>query len=223
MATYSNQGPSLLPQGASPPLSEEIKELPRQYLDVLTKPGVATFADRMGKANWRIVWVQLLGWGVISTILGFLAQLIFTSVGYRFYGYLSPEVIQDLSARSASYGGIISVPLGFFIWMGLVYLLAKAFNGQGTFLNQSYSSLLFQVPLGILGSILGMVPYLGLVSLAVFIYGIVLQVFALMAVHRLSGSKATVVVFLPAMVITLLVVVLVVTFISVLAGVLLSH
>ena len=63
MASYPHQCPSILPQGASRPLSEEIKELPRQYLEVLTKPGVATFAAQMGKANWRIVWVQLLGWG----------------------------------------------------------------------------------------------------------------------------------------------------------------
>jgi hypothetical protein len=218
MATY--QGPSLVPQGAPRPLREQIKELPGQYIDVLTRPGVATFAAQMGKATWRMVWVQLLGWGVISTILGLLAGAIFTSIGFHFYGSLSPEAMQELSARSASYGGIISIPLGFFLWMGLVYLLAKAFNGQGTFLTQSYATLLFQVPLGILGSILGLIPYLGLLGLAVFIYGIVLQVFALMATHRLSRSKATAVVFLPAVMITLLAIGLVATFVSVLAGVL---
>ena len=223
MTTYPQQGPSVLPQGAPRPLSEEIKELPRQYMNVLTKPGVAPFTTEMGKASWRMVWVQLLGWGAISTILGFVAQAILASISYRFGGSLSPEVIQALSASSASYGGIIGVPLGFFIWMGLVFLLAKAFNGQGTFLTQSYTSLLFQVPLGILSGILSLVPYFGLISTAVFIYGIVLQVFALMAVHRLSGGKATAVVFLPAVIITLLVIVLVVTFISVLVGVFLTR
>ncbi len=104
--------------------------------------------------------------------------------------------------------------------MGLVYLLARAFNGQGTFLTQSYTPLLFQVPLGILSGILGLVPFFGLLGFAVFIYGIVLQVYALMAVHRLSGGKATAVVFLPAAMILLLAVVFVVTFISVLVGLL---
>jgi hypothetical protein len=223
MATYSNQGPSILPQGSVRPLSEEIKEFPRQYLNVLTKPGVATFAAETGKANWRIVWVQLIGWGIISTILGFVAQAIFTSISYRFAGYLSPAAIQELSAKSASYGGIISIPLGFFIWMGLIYLLSKAFNGQGTFLTQSYTSLLFQAPLGVLSALLGLVPFFGLVNTAAFIYGIVLQVFALMAVHHLSGGKATLVVFLPAMIITLLIIIFVVTFISVLVGVFFTH
>ena len=221
MATY--QGPSILPQGAPRPLNEEIKELPGQFLEVLTKPGVATFAVQMGKASWRMVWVQLLGWGIISTILGFVAQAIFASISYRFAGSLSPEAIQALSASNASYGGIIGVPLGFFLWMGLVYLLAKAFHGQGTFLTQSYASLLFQAPLGVLSGILGLVPYVGLISTAVFIYGIVLQVFALMAVHRLSGGKATAVFVLPAVLITLLMVVLVVTFIGVLVGVFLTR
>jgi hypothetical protein len=221
MAIY--QGPSVLPQGAPRPLSEEIKELPRQYIKVLTEPGVATFAAEMGRASWRMVWVQLLGWGVISTILGWVAQAIFASISYRFAGSLSPQVMQQISANSASYGGIIGVPLGFFIWMGLVYLLAKAFNGQGTFLTQSYTSLLFQAPLGVLSGILGLVPYFGLLSFAVFIYGIVLQVFALMAVHRLSGGKATAVVFLPAAIITLMVIVFALVFASVLIGVFLTR
>jgi hypothetical protein len=221
MAIY--QGPSVLPQGAPRPLSEEIKELPRQYINVLTEPGVATFAAEMGRASWRMVWVQLLGWGVISTILGWVAQAIFASISYRFAGSLSPQVMQQISANSASYGGIIGVPLGFFIWMGLVYLLAKAFNGQGTFLTQSYTSLLFQAPLGVLSGILGLVPYFGLLSFAVFIYGIVLQVFALMAVHRLSGGKATAVVFLPAAIITLMVIVFALVFASVLIGVFLTR
>jgi hypothetical protein len=221
MAIY--QGPSVLPQGAPRPLSEEIKELPRQYINVLTEPGVATFAAEMGRASWRMVWVQLLGWGVISTILGCVAQAIFASISYRFAGSLSPQVMQQISANSASYGGIIGVPLGFFIWMGLVYLLAKAFNGQGTFLTQSYTSLLFQAPLGVLSGILGLVPYFGLLSFAVFIYGVVLQVFALMAVHRLSGGKATAVVFLPAAIITLLVIVFALVFASVLIGVFLTR
>ncbi len=223
MATYSNQGPSILPQGAPRSLSEEIKELPRQYLDVLTKPGVATFAAEIGKASWRMVWIQLLGWGVISMILGWIAHAIFAGISYRFAGSLSPEVMQQLSASSNSYGGIIGVPLGFFIWMGLVYLLSKAFHGQGTFLAQSYTSLLFQAPLGVISGILGLVPYFGLISFAVFIYGIVLQVFAIMAVHRLSGGKATAVIFLPAAIITLLVIVLVIAFLSVLVGVFLTR
>lgn len=221
MATY--QGPSILPQGAPRPLSEEIKELPRQYIKVLTQPGVATFAGEIGKASWRMVWVQLLGWGVISTILGWVAQAIFTSLSYRFAGYFSPEAIQQLSANSSAYGGIIGVPLEFFIWMGLVYLLSKAFNGQGTFLTQSYTSLLFQAPLGVLSGILGLIPYFGLISFAVFIYGIVLQVFAIMAVHRLSGGKATAVVFLPAAIIILLVIVFALVFASVLVGVFLTR
>jgi hypothetical protein len=77
--------------------------------------------------------------------------------------------------------------------------------------------------LGVLSGILGLVPYFGLISFAVFIYGIVLQVFALMAVHRLSGGKATAVVFLPAAIITLLVIVLALVFASVLIGVFLAR
>ncbi len=225
MATsYPNQRPGAGPVFQAPrPLSEEIGELPRQYLDVLTRPDVATFVAQMGKASWRMVWVQLLGWGVISTLLGLLAQAIYTAMSYHFASSFSPETVQHLSATGASYGGIIGVPLGFFIWMGMLYLLSKAFNGEGNFLTQSYTTLLFQAPLGVISAVLGLVPYFGLLSFAVFIYGIVLQVFALMAVHRLSGGKATLIVFLPTIIITLLVIILVVTFLSVLVGVFLTR
>ena len=45
-------------------------------MQVLTKPGAATFAAELDKAEWRSVWVQLLGWGFITAIVGFIAWLI---------------------------------------------------------------------------------------------------------------------------------------------------
>src|SRR5690348_14006544 len=49
------------PQAIPLPLREAIKQLPRQYWKVLTRPGAATFAEEMGKAEWGIIWAQLLG------------------------------------------------------------------------------------------------------------------------------------------------------------------
>ncbi|HEU5369713.1 MAG TPA: hypothetical protein VFU69_14670, partial [Ktedonobacterales bacterium] len=57
-------GPQMLPPGFSAPyagpyvsapprsLWEAIKQLPKQYWRILTKPGAATFAEEMGKARW---------------------------------------------------------------------------------------------------------------------------------------------------------------------------
>src|SRR5205807_8708022 len=97
--------------------------------------------------------------------------------------------------------------IGFFIGTGILYLIAKAFRGQGTFLAQGYANLLFNIPLGIVGGLAALVPILGtIVGLGIGIYGIVLNIFSIMAVHRLSGGKATAVVLLPVAIVFVLVI-----------------
>src|SRR5262245_56839037 len=44
-------------QTAPLPLGEATRQLPNQYITVLTKPSAATFAEEQGKAGWDIVWV----------------------------------------------------------------------------------------------------------------------------------------------------------------------
>jgi hypothetical protein len=225
MATYPQQGP--LPytrhQIAPRPVREIIRDLPSQYMRVLTRPGVTTFAAELGKAEWRSIWIQLLGWGFITAIVGLIAWLIspITVNVLSILPGMGPQALQALVPQSFYSGQLVSVPLGFFIGMGVLYLMARAFHGQGTFLEQSYASVLFQAPLGVLSSILAVIPYLGWLSLPIFIYGVVLQIFALMAAHHLSGGKASAVFFLPAVVIVLFIIVFAIVFASALIGALL--
>ncbi len=198
------------PPAAPLPLGEAIRQLPQQYIRVLTKPSAATFAEEMGKAAWNIVWVQLLGLGVIFGVLVFLIfQLVLPGVLNNLSSSNSPAAAMVAGIEGAAvffaFIEIIAIPLGFFIIAGIYYLISKAFGGQGTFLAQSYSSTLFYVPLTIISSVIGLIPFLGsLAGIAVFIYEIVLGVYMTMAVHRLSGGKATVVVLLPLIVLLVL-------------------
>jgi Yip1 domain len=198
------------PPAAPLPLGEAIRQLPQQYIKVLTKPSAATFAEEQGKAAWNIVWVQLLALSIIGGVSLFLIfQLVLP-------GALSSMINSNSSAAGAiaiiegaavviAFIWIILLPLGFFLTAGIYYLIAKAFGGQGTFLAQSYSTTLFYVPMSIVGSVTGVIPFLGsLAGTAVFIYNIVLGVYMMMAVHRLSGGKATVVVLLPIIVLLVL-------------------
>ncbi len=74
---YQQPGYGYVPPPVAPlPLGEAIRQLPQQYIKILTKPSAATFAEEMGKAAWNIVWVQLLGLAVITAVLGYLASLI---------------------------------------------------------------------------------------------------------------------------------------------------
>jgi hypothetical protein len=212
------------PQTAPLPLGEAIRQLPNQYIKVLTRPSAATFAEERGKAAWNIVWVQLIIYAIAAAVLGYLALLIspnqFSTAGSS---TLNPGMIQAISL-SAGFGLILLVPIGFFISVGIYYLIAKAFGGQGTFLVQSYTTLLYGVPIGILSSVLRLIPILGaLAAFALGIYGIVLQVFAIMAVHRLSGGKATAVVLIPVAVVLVLACVLVIIIIAAVASQVPTH
>ncbi len=120
-------------------------------------------------------------------------------------GGFNPGVYQALIVSGSTFS-FIAVPVSFFILVGIQYLIAKAFQGEGRFLTQSYTTLLYQVPIYAASYVLGLIPILGgIAGFALYIYSIVLNVFSIMAVHRLSGGKATAVVLIPIAVLLLLV------------------
>lgn len=177
----------------------------------------------MGKASWDIVWVQLIGLAIISAILSYLATLISPTYNSTSSSSINPAAFRSLIA-GLSFGSIIIVPLFFFISMGIFYGLARAFGGQGRFVTQSYAYLLFGVLIGIVSSIVNLIPYLGVViAFAISIYAIVLNIFSIMAVHRLSGGKATAVVLIPLGVALLLACALVVLFVTLIVAMLQHH
>src|SRR5260221_9803277 len=68
--------------GYSPPqqpprsLSQAIQALPNQYIKILTKPSVQSFFEEMGKADWAIIWVQLIAIAIAGTIFGLIRGAI---------------------------------------------------------------------------------------------------------------------------------------------------
>jgi hypothetical protein len=210
-----------IPTATPLPLGEAIQQLPMQYLKVLSKPSADTFEEEMGKADWGIVWIQLMGYAVIASVLGYLSTLTnggaLTSTTTGSGGAISPAVVQAITAGT-SFGSIIVVPISFFIGVGLVYLFAKLFGGQGKFLTQCYTTLLYTVPLGIITSVIALIPVIGGFGSILNLYGIVLNIFSVMAVHRLTGGKATAAVLLPVAILLLLFCVLIAVLISIFAA-----
>ncbi len=202
------------------PLGEAIRQLPRQYIRVLTKPSAAVFAEEQGKAAWNIVWVQLLALGVITTIFGVLLVNVLLSVLLN-NPNISVSTVNSFRGifSSSFFGSIITVPLGFFIGTGIYHLIAKAFGGTGVYLRYAYSYLLYYTPIAIVSLLVGLVPFIGgLASFALSIYAIVLQVFMTMGVHRLSGGKATFAVLLLPIIAIVLSIILVFVFIAIIAS-----
>jgi len=209
--SYGQAGPGFPPPTGSPlPLGEAVRQLPAQWIRVLTHPGAAALAEESGKASWDITWIQLIITAVITAIFSLLVSLEgFSTMTLPTSGSSGSNAAIVQAARSItagfSFASIILVPLFFFIGMGIYYGLAKAFGGQGRFMTQCYTFLLFGVPLGIVASVLSLIPIAGsFIGIAIGIYEIVLDVFAIMAVHRLSGGKATAAVLIPIGVLFLL-------------------
>ncbi len=177
-----------------------IRILPRQYLRVLSEPSVATFAQELGNAGWGTVYVQLLGWIIVFALLGLLVVLI-ASLVLGIIGNLNFTVL------ATTFGLIISlalfIPTLLLIGIALTHLIARAFGGHGTFLVQLYASLLFQIPLSAIASLLMLIPTAGILlgilfGFGAFIYGMVLQIYAVIAVHRVDARAAVAAVFVPA-------------------------
>ncbi len=213
----------LIMQSQTPPpgrqgphtLEEVLRALPRQYIKVLSGPSIATFSEEKGRATWSLVGVQILGWMTFLGICGLLIILIKALV-------LGLTGSLDLTGLGSTFG--LTLLLALFIPMlllvdtVLVYLLARSFGGRGTLAVQSYTCLLFQIPLSTIGSLLTFIPTVGILlgivfGFGAFIYGMLLQIFAVIAVHRLDARTAIVTVFIPALV-TLTLTWLLIAFIS---------
>ncbi|HEX7733899.1 MAG TPA: YIP1 family protein [Ktedonobacteraceae bacterium] len=218
-----------IPPVAPQPLGEAVRDLPRQYKKILFKPGVRSFLEEQGRAEWGIIWIQLLFLTLIQALtdIPYLfnasnASSTFTTAGFP-PNFL---LLENLT-------GVILGPALFFAGVGIQYLVARMFKGHGSFKQQAYNQLLYSVPLGIVASLAGglfigltsgsplMTVYLNptssattpgtvfnggeliallifyLVILGVGIYEIVLNVFSIMAAHRMTGGKASAVVLIP--------------------------
>ncbi len=213
------------------PLGQAIRELPGQYLKILKKPSARSFAEEQGKADWDIIWMQLL----FVAVLGIISFISVFQMEIHIFSLLSsttsnlpntagnPGVSPTFPTFPTFPASVITIgvlfvaiftPLVVLGWMGLQYLVAKAFRGTGKYKQQVYTYLLFYVPIQVIVAVLYLIilPLISLSSnplllLVAFIptlvasglgiYSIILNVFSVMGVHRLSGGKGTGVVLIP--------------------------
>jgi hypothetical protein len=176
-STVSNQENLTTTNTAAASPGSSLLQLPRLYFLAVFRPSVATYRSFEGQASWSLVGAQLILWAILDAVLGVLVNIISSPAGgsafSRFY------------TLATSYGLVLVVPALFFLVMGIVYLVAKALKGQGTFLEQCNVFLYVGVPLGIGSKLLALIPNIGrYLNIILSLYGIVLLVLVVMAVHR---------------------------------------
>lgn len=175
-------------------LGEAIQALPGQYIKVVSKPSVTTFAEEKGKATWAIIWTQFIGLGIIGAVLQPLGLLIsppnFNSVAGGTAG-LNTTTLLIISIVLLVIFELLLTPVSFLAAGGILFLIARVFGGKGIYREQIYTTLLFGVPLVIISYLLYLIPVVGAWLFYVpHIYSLVLLVVSLIAVHQFGRGKA---------------------------------
>lgn len=191
---------------------------------VLLRPSVSTFEeherDELGGAT-----VYVLVAAIIAGILGALAyviqrpsieaQLEQTRRQLAESGQTLPfdptAFAQPVSLTGAITSNLLGTLVGFFIFLGLVYGIAKLlFNGTGTFGQLAYDISLYWAPLLVIRALISVIAIgplailTGLVSLAVAIYNLYLTYLGVQAGMNLKPNQAIITILLPAVVFILL-------------------
>ena len=204
------------------PESGPAMSLVETWIAAVTKPNESTYAQIVAQPGATAGKAFL--WGFLASILTSFTSLIVQTVGFSgqmdmFREFLPPELARELPvgvAPSVGFGtaicgapvGAIFAVLGFAIWVALVQWIAKLFGGTGSFDKLAYAFSAITVPFSVVAavlSLLGLIPFIGilfgLISFALSIYVIVLEVLAVKAVNGLDTGQAAGAVLLPAVVI----------------------
>lgn len=204
-----------------------LSETWQTWLRVLTSPNEATFeAERLKPSatlTTALIWMLIAG--AVAGVLGWLQSIMMAGA---IQGAI-PQLLEtmDLPAEteaqltpllnSGALGGlgaanlwsIISVPVGFLIGVGILWLLARLLGGVGEFGRYAYLNAAFTAPLTILSAVLGLIPFLGCLGFILYIYQLVLSYYATKVEHQLSSGRAMIVVLIPVIFALLLVMCLV--------------
>jgi hypothetical protein len=121
----------------------------------------------------------------IYVALGGLVSGVFGAIG---------AAVRHTSVGGGLIGGILGAIIGFYIYLGIVYLLGKAFGGTGNFGELGYDLSLFTAPLTAVSSLLALIPVVGgIVALVLAIYNIYLTYLGIQSGMNLPKDKAIIV------------------------------
>ncbi len=192
----------------------DFQDLMQGYMGAVTTPNTAFYESQIPKAN---VMKLLIGIGImtlVSAIVAFItagtAASGIASLGDMFQGQgfntFDTRGFTAGSGVAAALMTIVLVPLMFFIGSAIIYGLAKMLGGQGAdFMTHSYLLSLSYVPLGVVASVLSIIPGIGgLVGLVAMLYRQYSQGKSLEASQRMAPGRAQAAAFIPIGIVLLL-------------------
>jgi hypothetical protein len=168
------------------------------WVKALTQPSAATYEDFVARPGVSLG--RAFSWVFVCSFLG----SIITFLGFILTGSLSnfpfsqtPELGQ--AARVPFYLFVCGVPLGavmavvgLAIVTGVSQIVARMLGGVGTFTQLAYAIAAYAAPLSLVTSLLSVIPIIGCLNALLAIYGLVLNVIAVKAVHRFDYGRAVI-------------------------------
>ena len=171
---------------------------------VLTKPNPSTFEEyERNNLSWALIYISIAA--VISAVLNAIAFVIqrpFVEAQLRdLQGQLGTDAPLGAAVAQGSLVGSIVTGLfgtiiGFLIYMGIVYLLGRAFGGTGQFGELSFDFALFVAPLAVVNALVnvaGIGPLrfvTGIIGLAIAAYNLYLTYNSIQSGMNLQPRKA---------------------------------
>jgi Yip1 domain len=183
---------------------------------VFLRPSPASFAEEIGNANWGVVWIQIF---IMTLVMG-----LFTFLWDRLSLFTPASTPTTPLSIITALILTFAVPVMFFVIGGITLFIATSLDGKGSFLAQTYATLLIGMPLFLLSMVVLVISLhlptlgviLGFLDFLLLLYGVVLQVFATMAVHRVGAGKATLIVLIQT--IAIIALVLIIAFVFIIAS-----
>lgn len=193
-------------------------EMWQTWLKTTTSPNDATFEELRQKPDANvttaIIWMAIYGAvsAAVGIIGGFVAAGTMSSMMPQLMSEMNLSPTEAAQAEQflrmfsggglgmvgvASLANIVTVPLFFLVGVGIYYLLARLLGGAGDFGRYAYLNAAFAAPLGILNTLLSLVPFVGCISPFITIYSLVLVYFATKVEHQMSSGRAIMVVLFP--------------------------
>jgi hypothetical protein len=187
---------------------------------VLLRPSVSTFEEYERND---------LGWATIYVTISAVVAAILAAISFALNRPYLEQRMQDLqnqlngqplppfattlmggtSITAAILSGLLGTLIAFFIWLGIIYLLGRAFGGTGSFGELAYDVALFWAPIAVIRGLIGVIsigPIAfigGLIGLAVGLYNIYLSWLSIQSGMNLPGGKALWVILIPILVLVI--------------------
>ncbi len=185
-------------------------------VNAMTKPAPSTFADLAHNPSANIT--TGLGWifafSALGSVLSVILGLILGASSNLSTSGISTSAAGVSRLCIAPLAGILSV-IGFVISTGLQNIIAKAIGGTGTYEQLVYAEAAFTAPIGVITSILSVIPVVNLLNLPLALYRLVLSASAIKGVHNFGWGKAVAALIVIPIFLTILIAVAIVLLLAV--------